>query len=40
MFGKSRYTYLPVSARFMLRFLFGFYEEHDNDFIFLVFNST
>ena len=41
VFGKSRSRFLPVSARcFIIRFLSGLHEQHNNDFFFLIFNST
>ena len=38
-FDESRSRFLPISSRCLLiRFLFGLYEQHNNDFLFLIFD--
>ena len=38
---ENRSWFLPISARlFAIKVLFEFYEQHNNYFFFLIFNST
>ena len=40
-FDESRSRFPPILSTCLLtRFLFGLYEQHNNDFLFLIFNST